>query len=59
MRAYGQGVALARHTGGALATLVGAGHFPHTRDPVKVNLLFKEFVDRIAGMTLRTRGPGL
>jgi pimeloyl-ACP methyl ester carboxylesterase/predicted glycosyltransferase len=38
-----RGEALARATGGELAMLEGAGHSPHTRDPVKVNLLLKEF----------------
>ena len=27
-------------------TLGGAGHAPHARDPVRVNLLIKEFLDR-------------
>jgi pimeloyl-ACP methyl ester carboxylesterase len=58
VRAYGQGVALAQRTGGALATFEGAGHFPHIRDPVKVNLLLKDFVDRLAGTTQPTRGSG-
>jgi pimeloyl-ACP methyl ester carboxylesterase/predicted glycosyltransferase len=39
-----RGVALAEATGGTLVTLEGSGHFPHTRDPVKVNLLLREFV---------------
>ncbi|MGH2794928.1 MAG: alpha/beta fold hydrolase [Actinomycetota bacterium] len=38
-----RGVELARATGAELALLEGAGHSPHTRDPVKVNLLLKEF----------------
>jgi pimeloyl-ACP methyl ester carboxylesterase len=32
---------------GALVTLAGAGHFPHARDPVRVNLLIKQFADRV------------
>ena len=36
--------ALADATGGDLATIAGSGHFPHVRDPVKVNLLLREFV---------------
>ncbi len=39
-----RGEELARATAGELATLDGAGHFPHARDPVKVNLLLREFV---------------
>ena len=47
VRGYDEGVALARCTGGALVTLAGAGHFPHARDPVRVNLLIKQFADRV------------
>ena len=44
IRAYGQGVAFAEATGGALVTLEGCGHFSHVRDPVKINLLLRDFV---------------
>jgi pimeloyl-ACP methyl ester carboxylesterase/predicted glycosyltransferase len=37
------GIALAEATGGQLALLEGSGHGPHVRDPVKVNLLLREF----------------
>jgi pimeloyl-ACP methyl ester carboxylesterase len=47
IRSHAQGVALAERTSGALVTLEGSGHFPHTRDPVRVNLLIKRFVDGI------------
>jgi len=47
VRGYDEGVALARCTGGALVSLAGAGHFPQARDPVRVNLLIKQFADRI------------
>ena len=47
VRSHAQGVALAERTGGALVTLAGAGHFPHNRDPVRVNLLIRQFVDGI------------
>ncbi|MGI8708233.1 MAG: alpha/beta fold hydrolase [Actinomycetota bacterium] len=40
-----RGEALAQATGGTMVTLEGAGHGPHARDPVKMNLLIKEFVD--------------
>jgi pimeloyl-ACP methyl ester carboxylesterase len=33
-------------TGGELALLEGSGHIPPARDPVRVNLLIKQFVDR-------------
>ena len=39
-----RGMALAEQTGGELATLAGSGHAPHVRDPVKVNLLLRDFV---------------
>jgi pimeloyl-ACP methyl ester carboxylesterase len=47
VRGHAEGRALAKCTGGALVSLDGAGHFPHLRDPVRVNLLIKQFVDRI------------
>jgi pimeloyl-ACP methyl ester carboxylesterase/predicted glycosyltransferase len=37
------GKALADATGGMLVTLEGSGHAPHARDPVKVNLLIRDF----------------
>jgi pimeloyl-ACP methyl ester carboxylesterase/predicted glycosyltransferase len=40
----GRGIALAEETGGELVLLEGSGHGPHVRDPVKVNLLLREFV---------------
>jgi pimeloyl-ACP methyl ester carboxylesterase len=46
VRGHAEGVALARCTGGALVSLAGAGHFPQARDPVRVNLLIKQFADR-------------
>jgi pimeloyl-ACP methyl ester carboxylesterase/predicted glycosyltransferase len=39
------GAELARLTRGELVTLNGSGHAPHCRDPVKVNLLVRDFVD--------------
>jgi pimeloyl-ACP methyl ester carboxylesterase/predicted glycosyltransferase len=39
-----RGMALAEHTGGQLVLLEGSSHAPHVRDPVKVNLLLREFV---------------
>ena len=39
-----RGIALAEATGGELVMLEGSGHGPHARDPVKVNLLLREFV---------------
>jgi pimeloyl-ACP methyl ester carboxylesterase/predicted glycosyltransferase len=39
-----RGVGLAEHTGGQLVVLEGSGHAPHVRDPVKVNLLLRDFI---------------
>jgi pimeloyl-ACP methyl ester carboxylesterase len=39
-----RGAALAEATRGRLVTLEGAGHAPPARDPVKVNLLLRDFV---------------
>ncbi|MGH2747907.1 MAG: glycosyltransferase [Actinomycetota bacterium] len=38
-----RGRLLAEATGGTLVTLEGSGHAPHVRDPVKVNLLLRDF----------------
>ena len=40
-----RGIALAEQTGGELVLLEGSGHGPHVRDPVKVNLLLRDFVE--------------
>ena len=49
--------ALATSTAGTLVTMQGSGHFPHVRDPVKVNLLLRAFVEpgRPAGRWVRGR----
>jgi pimeloyl-ACP methyl ester carboxylesterase/predicted glycosyltransferase len=39
-----RGAAMAEHTGGDLVVLEGSGHAPHVRDPVKVNLLLRDFI---------------
>jgi pimeloyl-ACP methyl ester carboxylesterase len=44
-----RGEELARLLGGELVLLEGAGHAPQARDPVKVNLLIREFVESIRG----------
>ena len=36
--------ALATWTGGSLVVIEGGGHAPHGRDPVKVNLLLRDFI---------------
>jgi pimeloyl-ACP methyl ester carboxylesterase/predicted glycosyltransferase len=44
IRTHDSGVALAELTHGTLASLEGSGHAPHARDPVRVNLLLRDFV---------------
>jgi predicted glycosyltransferase len=39
-----RGVGLAELTNGELAVLEGSGHAPHVRDPVKTNLLLRDFI---------------
>jgi pimeloyl-ACP methyl ester carboxylesterase len=48
--------ALAEATGGSLVVLEGAGHIPVARDPVKVNLLIREFAE-LAGSRAAGRRP--
>jgi pimeloyl-ACP methyl ester carboxylesterase len=38
-----RGLALAEHANGDVVVLEGSGHAPHVRDPVKVNLLLRDF----------------
>jgi pimeloyl-ACP methyl ester carboxylesterase len=47
LHSHARGVALAEATGGRLVTLQGSGHFPQARDPVVINLLVREFVERL------------
>jgi len=47
LRPHAQGAALAQATSGTLVTLESAGHLPQARDPVRVNLLIKQFVDQV------------
>ena len=42
---HARGAALACATNGTLITLEGSGHAPHARDPVKVNLLLRDFMN--------------
>jgi pimeloyl-ACP methyl ester carboxylesterase/predicted glycosyltransferase len=44
----GWGVALAAELGSPLIMVEGAGHGPHARDPVRTNLLLRDFADRVA-----------
>ena len=48
IRPSASGAAFADLLNGALVLFDGSGHAPQARDPVRVNLLIKQFVDRIA-----------
>src|SRR6476646_5462534 len=47
------GAALARMTGGQLVTIRGGGHAPTMRDPVRMNLLIRDFTESL-GLRPRT-----
>jgi pimeloyl-ACP methyl ester carboxylesterase/predicted glycosyltransferase len=57
IRSHESGATLAELTGGTLVSLDGSGHAPHARDPVKVNLLLRDFVAPVppAGQWARGR----
>jgi pimeloyl-ACP methyl ester carboxylesterase/predicted glycosyltransferase len=42
------GMALAKQLGCPVVLFEGSGHGPHVRDPVKVNLLLRQFVESVA-----------
>jgi pimeloyl-ACP methyl ester carboxylesterase/predicted glycosyltransferase len=48
VRHWKTGARLAELTGGEFVLLHGSGHAPHVREPVKLNLLLREFIDRLA-----------
>lgn len=43
-----RGRRVAELTGGDLVVMEGSGHLPNARDPVRVNLLIRDFVERVA-----------
>jgi pimeloyl-ACP methyl ester carboxylesterase/predicted glycosyltransferase len=45
IRPLANGARLAELARGELVTLEGSGHAPHVRDPVKVNLLLRDFIE--------------
>ena len=45
VRPWESGARLAGLAHGRLAVLEGSGHLPHARDPVKVNLLLRDFIE--------------
>lgn len=47
IRPHAESVAVAELTGGSMITVTGGGHGPSGRDPVMVNHLIKDFVDRL------------
>ncbi len=51
-----RGIALAEHAGGQLAVLEGCGHAPHVRDPVKINLLLRNFIEPVPPARRWVRG---
>ena len=56
IRPHGSGARLAELAGARLVTLEGSGHLPHTRDPVKVNLLLRDFLTPPAPPRVWPRG---
>ena len=46
---------MAELTGGELVVLEGAGHLPHTRDPVKVNQLIIDFIEQTTGVAMQNQ----
>jgi pimeloyl-ACP methyl ester carboxylesterase/predicted glycosyltransferase len=48
IRPHANGAKLAQLTGGELVTIEGGGHGPHVRDPVRFNLLLRQFVESVA-----------
>ncbi len=49
-----RGRAFAEATGGELVVLEGSGHLSLARDPVKVNLAIKRFVDHLSGVPMQS-----
>ncbi|MGH3563312.1 MAG: alpha/beta fold hydrolase, partial [Mycobacterium sp.] len=48
IRHHAVGAQLADLTGGSLTLIEGAGHGPMTRDPVRLNMMIREFIDSVA-----------
>ncbi len=45
---YERGAKAARLSGGTLLTMEGSGHIPNVRDPVKVNLAIRDFIEMLS-----------
>ena len=56
VRPIGSGARLAELAGGDLVVLEGSGHVPNARDPVKVNLLLRDFIQPAPPARRWTRG---
>jgi pimeloyl-ACP methyl ester carboxylesterase/predicted glycosyltransferase len=54
VRPHAVGERLTELTGGSLVLLDGAGHGPQSRDPVQVNLLIRQFVERTTPTLVET-----
>lgn len=52
---YEKGRLVAQLTNAEFVTMEGSGHVPQARDPVPINLLIREFVDRFAQTRPRSR----
>ena len=52
---YEKGKLVAQLTNAQFVTMEGSGHLPQARDPVPVNLLIREFVERVANRPLPAR----
>lgn len=48
IQSYAVGIEAARLSGGTLVTFDGSGHIPNLRDPVRFNLVVREFAERVA-----------
>jgi pimeloyl-ACP methyl ester carboxylesterase len=49
IRSYESGAAFADLIGGALVTMEGSGHAPQVRDPVRTNLVLRDFINASSG----------
>ena len=56
LRPHAQGAALADVTGGSLVTVAGGGHGTNARDPILVNHLIRDFVEKVQPATTGGRG---
>jgi pimeloyl-ACP methyl ester carboxylesterase len=54
---YPTGVAIADWTGGQMVTIHGGGHAPNARDPVRANLLIRDFAESLGPRTPASRTP--